>query len=61
MLPQKQTYGSTEHNREPRKKKKKHKPIINYSLTKDAGIYNGEKTVSSARGVVKVGQPHVNQ
>ncbi len=31
------------------------------TLTKEARIYNGEKTVSSASGVWKVGQPHVNQ
>ena len=29
--------------------------------TKEAKIYNGEKTVSSASGVGKAGQPHVNQ
>ena len=28
---------------------------------KEARIYNGEKTVSSASGVGQVGQPHVNQ
>ena len=27
----------------------------------EARIYNGEKTVSSASGVGKAGQPHVNQ
>ena len=31
------------------------------SSTKEARIYSGKKTVSSASGVGKVGQPHVNQ
>jgi len=30
-------------------------------LTKGAKIYDGETTVSSASGVVKAGQLHVNQ
>ena len=30
-------------------------------MTKEARIYNGEKTVSSASGVGKAGQLHVNQ
>ena len=29
-------------------------------MTKESGIYNGEKTVSSASGAGKTGQPHVN-
>ena len=32
-----------------------------YSSTKEARIYNGEKTVSSASGAGKAGQSHVNQ
>ena len=31
------------------------------SSIKEGRIYNGNKTVSSASGVGKVGQPHVNQ
>ena len=30
-------------------------------MTKEARIYNEEKTVSSASGVEKAGQPYVNQ
>ena len=33
----------------------------NYSSTKEARIHDGEKTKSSAGGVGKVGQMHVNQ
>jgi len=36
-------------------------PMDTLSLTKEARIYNGEKTVSSASGVGKVGQPHVKE
>ena len=35
--------------------------MVNYSLTKEAETYNGEKTVSSANGVGTAGQLHVNQ
>ena len=31
------------------------------SLTKEAGIYNGEKTISFASGVGKTGQPLVKE
>ena len=30
-------------------------------FNKGGKLYNGEKTVSSASGVGKVGQPHINQ
>ena len=33
----------------------------NLSLTKEARIYNGEKTVSLASGIGNTGQLHVNQ
>ena len=59
VLAPKQTYGYMEQNRKPR-----NKPIhiltINPS-TKEARIYSGEKTVSSASSIGKVGQSHVNQ
>ena len=51
----KQTYGSMEQNTESR-----NKPTHLQSI-KEARIYNGKKTVSSASGVGKVGQPRVNQ
>ena len=38
-----------------------HTPTVNYSLTKEARIYSGEKTTSSVSSVGKAGQPHVNQ
>ena len=50
VLAQKQTYGSREQNREPRNKP-----------TKRGKNYSGEKTVSPACGVGKVGQLHVYQ
>ena len=31
------------------------------SLTKEAGIYNGEKTISSISGAGKTGQTHVKE
>ena len=54
-----QTYGSMEQNREPR-----NKPIHLQSTSlwqKEARIYNGEKTVSSASGSRQAEQPHVYQ
>ena len=36
---------------EQRAQKQTHTPIVNYSLTKEARIYNVEKRVSSASGV----------
>ena len=35
--------------------------MVNQSTTKEARIYNGEKTVSSTSGAGKTGQPHVKQ
>ena len=32
--------------------------MINWSMTKEARIYNGEKTVSSISGAGKTGQVH---
>ena len=34
--------------------------MVNLSMTKEARIYNGEKTVSSISGSGKTGQVHVN-
>ena len=31
------------------------------SLTKEAKIYNGEKTISLTNGTEKTGQPHVKE
>ena len=38
-----------------------HAPMGTLSLTNEARIYNGEKTVSSASHVRKAGQPSINQ
>ena len=38
-----------------------HKPMDTLSLTKEAGIYNGEKTVSLTSGAGKTGQPLVKE
>ena len=35
--------------------------MVNYSLTKEARIYNGENIISSANDVGKAGQLHINQ
>ena len=46
-----------EQNREP----EINQQTQSQSSTKEARIYNGEKTVSVASGVGKAGQLHVNQ
>ena len=33
--------------------------MVNYSMTKESGVYNVEKTASSVGGAEKTGQPHV--
>ena len=35
--------------------------IVNKSSTKKGRLYNRERTVPSARGIIKAGQPHINQ
>ena len=35
--------------------------MVNYSMTKEARKYNGEKTVSSISGAGKTGQLHVKK
>ena len=35
--------------------------MVNYSMTKEAKKYNGEKTVSSISGAGKTGQLHVKK
>ena len=35
--------------------------MANYSMTKDARTYSGEKTVSSISGTGKTGQLHVKE
>ena len=35
--------------------------MVNYSMTKESGIYNGEKTVSSTSGAGKTQQLHVKE
>ena len=41
--------------------KQTHTPMGNQSTTKEAGIYNGEKTISSISGAGKTGQTHVKE
>ena len=36
-------------------------PTANSSMTKEARIYNGEKTACSRSGAGKTRQPHVNE
>ena len=38
-----------------------HAPMVTLSLTKEARIYNGEKTASSRSGAGKTGQLHVKE
>ena len=54
VLAHRQKYRSMEQNRKFRDKI--HIPMDTLSLTKEAKIYNGEKTVSSTSGVGKNGQ-----
>ena len=55
VLAQKQKYRSMEQDRKPRDK-----PTHVWStLTKEARIYNGEKTNSSINGAGKTGQLHI--
>ena len=59
VLAQKQTYGSMEQNREPRDKPT-HQWTINLPRRRQEYTM-GKKIVSSASGVGKAGQLHVNQ
>ena len=66
---QKQTYGSTEQNREPPRQKSReprneptHLRSINLHLRRQEYTEKyGEKAVSSTDGVGKAGQPQINQ
>ena len=59
VLAQKQKYRSTEQDRNPQRKTHAHR--VTLSLTKEARIYNGEKTVSSKSGAGKTEQLHVKE
>ena len=49
-------------NRTKQKAQRKiHTPMDTLSLTKEARIYNGEKTISLASGAGKTGQPLVKE
>ena len=50
-LAQKQKCRSMEQNKKA--EKYTHTPMLNYSITKEARIYNGEKVVSSVSGAGK--------
>ena len=56
VLAQRQKYRSMEQNKEPRDKS-----MDTLFLTKEAKIYNGEKTISLTGGAGKTGQPPVNK
>ena len=55
VLAQRQKYRSMEQNRKPRDKS------THISLTKEARIYNGVKTISLTSGAGKTGQPLVKE
>ena len=58
-LAQKQKYEPTEQDRMPRDNA--HAPVGTLSLTKEAGIYYGEKKACSISGAGKTGQLHVKE
>ena len=58
VLAQKQKYTSIEQIRKPREI---HAPMDTLSLTKEARIYNGVKTISLTSGAGKTGQPLVKE
>ena len=57
VLAQKQKYRSMEQDIKPRNKLKH----LWSPMTKEARIYNGEKTAPSVSGAGKTGQPHVKE
>ena len=57
-LTQRQKYRSIEQNRKPREI---HAPMDTLYLTKEARIYNGEKTISLTSGAGTTGQPLVKE
>ena len=59
VLAQRQKYRSMEQNRKLRDKS--HTPMDTLSLTKEARIYNGLKTISLTSGAGKTGQPLVKE
>ena len=58
VLAQKQKYRPMEQDRKPRQT---HAPVGSLFLTKEARIYNEEKTASSVNGAGKTGQLHVKE
>ena len=58
VLAQRQKYRSMEQNRKPRDI---HAPVDTLSLTKEARLYNGLKTISLTSGAGKTGQPLVKE
>ena len=59
VLAQRQKYRSVEQSRKPRDKSTHPMDIL--SLTKEARIYNGLKTISLTSGAEKTGQPFVKE
>ena len=58
VLAQRQKYRSMEQNRKPRDI---HAPVDTLSLTKEARLYNGLKTISLTSGAGKTDQPLVKE
>ena len=59
VLAQRQKYRPMEQNRKPRDKPMHLWDTL--SLTKEARIYNGEKTIALTSGVGKTGQPLIKE
>ena len=56
VLAQRQTHRSVEQDKKPRIKPTQ--PTVNSSMTKEARLYNGERTACSISGAGKTGEPH---
>ena len=63
VLAQRQKYRSMEQNRKPRASRKSiaHASMDTLSLTKEARIYNGEKTISLTSGAGKTDPPLIKE
>ena len=59
LVPWKKSYDKSRQH--IKKQRHIHAPVDTLSLTKEAKIYNGLKTISLTSGAGKTGQPHVKE